>query len=145
VVEAPRAGDGAYRFVVEASRLAREGAVDAIVTAPLNKAAMQAGGHKWPGHTELLAHEFVVDNFSPVLSAGDLYVFHLTAHMSLQEAIRNCTAERADDVFTLAAAFVMRFASRTKRSGSAVSTPTPVRIVSSVTRTPTSSSQRSHA
>ena len=39
------AGDGAYRFVVEACRLAREGAVDGIVTAPLNKAAMQAGGH----------------------------------------------------------------------------------------------------
>jgi 4-hydroxythreonine-4-phosphate dehydrogenase len=66
------AGDGAYRFVVEACRLAGEGAVDGIVTAPLNKAAMQAGGHKWPGHTELLAHEFGVKNFSLVLSAGDL-------------------------------------------------------------------------
>ena len=54
----PRAGDGAYRFVVEACRLARNGAVDGIVTAPLNNAAMQAGGHKWPGHTELLAHAF---------------------------------------------------------------------------------------
>jgi 4-hydroxythreonine-4-phosphate dehydrogenase len=100
------AGDGAYRFVVEACRLAREGAVDGIVTAPLNKAAMQAGGHKWPGHTELLAHEFGVDNFSLVLSAGDLYVFHLTAHMSLQEAIQNCTAERADDIFNLVSTFV---------------------------------------
>src|SRR5829696_6595649 len=48
-----KAGDGAYRFVVEACRLAHEGLVDGIVTAPLNKAAMQAGGHKWPGHTEL--------------------------------------------------------------------------------------------
>lgn len=102
----PVAGDGAYRFVVEACRLAREGRVDGIVTAPLNKAAMQAGGHKWPGHTELLAHEFGVDNFSLVLSAGDLYFFHLTAHVSLQQAIENCTAERTDDVLTLAGAFV---------------------------------------
>jgi 4-hydroxythreonine-4-phosphate dehydrogenase len=101
-----KAGDGAYRFVVEACRLARDGLVDGIVTAPLNKAAMQAGGHKWPGHTELLAHEFGVDNFSLVLSAGDLYVFHLTAHVSLQQAIENCTPERSDDVFTLAGAFV---------------------------------------
>jgi 4-hydroxythreonine-4-phosphate dehydrogenase len=101
-----KAGDGAYRFVVEACRLAREGLVDGIVTAPLNKAAMQAGGHKWPGHTELLAHEFGVDNFSLVLSAGELYVFHLTAHVSLQEAIENCTPERSDDVFNLAGAFV---------------------------------------
>jgi 4-hydroxy-L-threonine phosphate dehydrogenase PdxA len=62
------------------------GRVDGIVTAPLNKAAMQAGGHKWPGHTELLAHEFGVQNFSLVLS--------------------NCTPERADDVLTLAGSFV---------------------------------------
>jgi 4-hydroxythreonine-4-phosphate dehydrogenase len=101
-----KAGDGAYRFVVEACRLAREGDVDGIVTAPLNKAAMQAGGHKWPGHTELLAHEFGVQNFSLVLSAGDLYFFHLTAHVSLQQAIDNITPERTDDIFTLAGAFV---------------------------------------
>jgi 4-hydroxythreonine-4-phosphate dehydrogenase len=100
------AGDGAYRFVVEACRLAREGHVDGIVTAPLNKAAMHAGGHIWPGHTELLAHEFGVRNFSLVLSAGDLYFFHLTAHVSLRDAVTNCTAERADDVLNLAGAFV---------------------------------------
>ena len=100
------AGDGAFRVVVEACRLAREGRVDGIVTAPLNKAAMHAGGHIWPGHTELLAHEFGVRNFSLVLSAGDLYFFHLTAHMSLQDAVTNCTPERADDVLNLAGAFV---------------------------------------
>jgi 4-phospho-D-threonate 3-dehydrogenase / 4-phospho-D-erythronate 3-dehydrogenase len=102
----PIAGDGAYRFVVEACRLAREGQVDGIVTAPLNKAAMQAAGHKWPGHTELLAHEFGVQNFSLVLSAGDLYFFHLTGHVSLQQAVENCTPGRADDILTLAGAFV---------------------------------------
>jgi 4-hydroxythreonine-4-phosphate dehydrogenase len=79
--------------------------VDGIVTAPPNKAAMQAGGHKWPGHTELLAHEFGVQNFSLVLSAGDLYFFHLTAHVSLQQAIENTTPERTDDILTLAGAF----------------------------------------
>jgi 4-hydroxythreonine-4-phosphate dehydrogenase len=100
------AGDGAYRFVVEACRLAREGTVDGIVTAPLNKAAMHAGGHHWPGHTELLAHEFGVRKFSLVLSAGELYFFHLTAHMSLKDAVQNCTAERTDDMLNLAGAFV---------------------------------------
>lgn len=101
----PRAGDGAYRFVVAACALAKEGKADAIVTAPLNKAAMHAGGHKWPGHTELLAHEFGVENFSLVLSAGDLYFFHLTTHVSLAQAIENCTPQRTDDVLDLAAAF----------------------------------------
>ncbi len=101
----PVAGDGAYRFVVEACRLAREGQADGIVTAPLNKAAMHAGGHKWPGHTELLAHEFGVKNFSLVLSAGDLYFFHLTTHVSMRQAIENITIDRTVDVLELAGAF----------------------------------------
>ena len=134
----PVAGDGAYRFVVEACRLAREGVVDGIVTAPLNKAAMQAGGHKWPGHTELLAHEFGVANYSLVLSAGDLYFFHLTAHVSLQQAIENTTPERTDDIFTLAGAFVRALGKPDEPSASAASTRTPARTASSATRTPTS-------
>lgn len=101
----PAAGDGAYRFVVEACRLARDGEVAGIVTAPLNKAAMHAGGHQWPGHTELLAHEFGVDNFSLVLSAGDLYFFHLTTHVSLRQAIEGITPERTTNVIELVAAF----------------------------------------
>ncbi|GAB2983551.1 4-hydroxythreonine-4-phosphate dehydrogenase PdxA [Frigoribacterium salinisoli] len=104
-VLSPEAGDGAYRFVVEACRLAREGEVDGIVTAPLNKAAMHAGGHRWPGHTELLAHEFGVENFSLVLSAGDLSFFHLTTHVSMRQAIEGITPERTGQVLDLAGAF----------------------------------------
>jgi len=99
------AGDGSYRFVVEACRLARAGEVDGIVTAPLNKAAMHAGGHKWPGHTELLAHEFGVENFSLVLSAGELFFFHLTTHVSMRQAIDDITPQRTGDVLDLAGAF----------------------------------------
>ena len=101
----PVAGDGSYRFVVEACRLARAGEVDGIVTAPLNKAAMHAGGHNWPGHTELLAHEFGVENFSLVLSAGELYFFHLTTHVSMRQAIENITVDRTLNVLELAGAF----------------------------------------
>jgi len=99
------AGDAAYRFVVEACTLARNGKVDAIVTAPLNKAALHAAGHKWPGHTELLAHEFGVKNFSLVLSAGELYFFHLTTHVSLRTAIDRITPQRTDEILNLAGAF----------------------------------------
>jgi 4-phospho-D-threonate 3-dehydrogenase / 4-phospho-D-erythronate 3-dehydrogenase len=99
------AGDAAYRFVVEACDLAKKGRISAIVTSPLNKAAMHAGGHKWPGHTELLAHEFGVKNFSLVLSAGELYLFHLTTHVSLAHAIANITPERCDAMFDLVGGF----------------------------------------
>lgn len=99
------AGDGAYRFVVEACRLARAGTIHGIVTAPLNKEAMHRSGHLYPGHTELLAEQFGVENFSLVLSAGDLYVFHLTTHVPLRRAIEDVTRERAGTVIDLVAAF----------------------------------------
>ncbi len=98
-------GDAAYRFVVEACALAKQGKADGIVTAPLNKAALHAAGHHWPGHTELLAHEFGVKNFSLVLSAGDLYLFHLTTHVALQAAVAHITPQRTDEILNLAGAF----------------------------------------
>lgn len=99
------AGAGSERFVTTACALAREGRIDGIVTAPLNKAAMHMAGHKWPGHTELLAHEFGVKTFSLVLSAGDLYIFHATTHVSLRQAIEDVNPQRMRAVIKLAGAF----------------------------------------
>lgn len=99
------AGAGSVRFVTTACALAREGRIDGIVTAPLNKAAMHLAGHKWPGHTELLAHEFGVKTFSLVLSAGDLYIFHATTHVSLRQAIEDVNLRRMRAVLRLAGAF----------------------------------------
>ena len=101
----PDAGEGAYRFVVAACDLARAGKVSGIVTAPLNKAALHAAGHEYPGHTELLAERFGVEEYSLVLSAGDLYFFHLTTHVPLRRAIELITRERTTSVIDLAAAF----------------------------------------
>ena len=101
----PDAGEGAYRFVVAACDLARAGKVSGIVTAPLNKAALHAAGHDYPGHTELLAERFGVEEYSLVLSAGDLYFFHLTTHVPLRRAIELITRERTTSVIDLAAAF----------------------------------------
>ena len=113
----PVAGDAAYRFVVEACRLARAGQVDGIVTAPLNKAALHAAGHDWPGHTELLAHEFGVRDFSLVLSADDLYLFHLTTHVSMRTAIEAITFERTLTVLQLAAGFARALGRPDERIG----------------------------
>ena len=96
------AGDAAARYVMRACALARAGDIDGIVTAPLNKEAMQAGGHHWPGHTELLAHEFGVHRYSLVLSAKDLYIFHISTHVSLRQAIDALTRDRAIEVIRLA-------------------------------------------
>jgi 4-hydroxythreonine-4-phosphate dehydrogenase len=49
------AGRFAGRAIERAVALALEGAVDGIVTAPIDKAAFLAGGYRYPGHTEMLA------------------------------------------------------------------------------------------
>lgn len=96
------AGDAAARYVIRACALARAREIDGIVTAPLNKEAMHAAGHNFPGHTELLAHEFGVNRYSLVLSAKALCIFHISTHVSLRQAIEALTQERTIEVIKLA-------------------------------------------
>ena len=81
------AGDAAYRYIERAVALAMAGSVDAICTAPLNKEALRAGGHDFPGHTELLAHLTGTPEVSMMLSAPGLRVIHCTTHIGLIDAI----------------------------------------------------------
>ena len=53
--DAALAGNLAGRAIERAVKLAQSGAVQGIVTAPLDKAALLAGGYDYPGHTEMLA------------------------------------------------------------------------------------------
>jgi len=81
------AGDAAYRYIVRAVDLAKNGEIDAICTAPLNKAALHAAGHIYPGHTELLAELTSTPEVSMMLSSPKLRVIHVTAHIGLIDAI----------------------------------------------------------
>lgn len=83
----PIAGDAAFRYVETAARLAMEGRIDAICTAPLNKEALHAGGHSYPGHTEMLAALTGVPEVSMMLTAPNLRVIHVTTHIGLIDAI----------------------------------------------------------
>jgi 4-hydroxythreonine-4-phosphate dehydrogenase len=84
----PVAGDAAYHYIKRAAQLAQAGEIDAICTAPLNKAALHAGGHKYPGHTEMLAHLTGVGEVSMMLVAPRLRVIHVTTHLGIIDAIR---------------------------------------------------------
>ena len=81
------AGDAAFRFIKTATELAMVGKVEAICTAPLNKEALHAGGHIYPGHTELLAELTGTPEVSMMLTAPKLRVIHVTVHMGLIDAI----------------------------------------------------------
>ena len=81
------AGDAAFRYIKLATELAMKGEADAICTAPINKEALQAAGHMYPGHTELLAELTGTPEVSMMLTAPNLRVIHVTAHLGLLDAI----------------------------------------------------------
>jgi 4-hydroxythreonine-4-phosphate dehydrogenase len=87
-VLSPISGEAAYRYIVRAVELASSGEIDAICTAPLNKEALQAAGHIYPGHTELLAQLTSTPEVSMMLSTPTLRVIHVTAHIGLIDAIQ---------------------------------------------------------
>lgn len=89
-------GRAAYDAVVAATRSAQTEGCDAIVTAPLSKAALHAAGQQYPGHTELLAElcgvrDFAMMLYLPPSIASDtragLGVVHVTLHTSLRNAV----------------------------------------------------------
>jgi len=81
------AGNAAFRFIERAVALAMAGEADAICTAPINKAALHAGGHRYPGHTEILAALTGTPEVSMMLMTPRLRVIHVTAHVGLLDAI----------------------------------------------------------
>jgi 4-hydroxythreonine-4-phosphate dehydrogenase len=81
------AGDAAFQYVRVACELAMSGEVDAICTAPLNKEALRAGGHPFPGHTELLASLTGTEEVSMMLATPVVTVIHVTTHLGLIDAI----------------------------------------------------------
>jgi 4-hydroxythreonine-4-phosphate dehydrogenase len=81
------AGNAAFEYIRVASELAVRGEVQAICTAPLNKEALHAAGHIYPGHTELLAHLTGTEEVSMMLSSPKLKVIHVTTHIGLLDAV----------------------------------------------------------
>ena len=83
----PICGEAAFRFVERAVAIVDAGQADAICTAPLSKEALQVAGHKYPGHTEILAKLTGTPEVSMMLVSPNLRVIHVTTHIGLLDAI----------------------------------------------------------
>ncbi|MGG2197518.1 4-hydroxythreonine-4-phosphate dehydrogenase PdxA [Paenibacillus validus] len=99
----PLAGDAAFRFLEKSIELARLGLIDAICTAPLNKEALHKGGHRYPGHTEILADLTGTQDYAMMLSSPKLKVIHVTTHIGIIDAVKSITPERVYSVIRMAA------------------------------------------
>ena len=105
---AASAGRFAGRAVERAVALSLEGAVDGIVTAPLDKAALLAGGYSYPGHTELLAtltgRRVAMMLAATKPSAGavnPLRVVLATTHLPLRDVVAAVTKQAIVDAATV--------------------------------------------
>jgi 4-hydroxythreonine-4-phosphate dehydrogenase len=98
----PEAGNAAFQYLAKAIEMAKENRIDAICTAPLNKEALQKGGHMYPGHTEILADLTNTKDYSMMLSAPNLRVIHVTTHVGIIDAVKMINPERVYHVLKLA-------------------------------------------
>ncbi|WP_261133549.1 4-hydroxythreonine-4-phosphate dehydrogenase PdxA [Bacillus sp. Marseille-Q3570] len=96
------AGHAAFEYLSKAIELANEGEIDGICTAPLNKEALHLGGHKYPGHTEILAELTGTKDYAMMLSAPTLKVIHVTTHSGLIDAVKQINPERVYQVIKMA-------------------------------------------
>ena len=103
-----RAGDAAFRYVERAIGLASAGRVAAIATAPLNKEAMHLAGHRYPGHTEILAGLTGTQDYAMMLVTPELKVIHVSTHVALKEAVELATTQRELAVIRLAHASLLK-------------------------------------
>ncbi len=89
-----RAGTLAGRAVETAARMALAGEVDALVTAPVEKFALQHAGFPWPGHTEWLAHLAGDVEVAMMLAGRGLRVVLVTTHVALRDVPHLLTTDR---------------------------------------------------
>ncbi|MCY3714822.1 MAG: 4-hydroxythreonine-4-phosphate dehydrogenase PdxA [Gemmatimonadetes bacterium] len=91
--EQAEAGKLAVESVKRAARMAMDGDIAALVTAPMNKAAMSLAAYAYPGHTELLAELTGTKHYRLALAFDGILVSHATTHVSLRDAIDRLSEE----------------------------------------------------
>lgn len=87
------AGDYAIRSLRAAVQAYKDGLIDALVTAPINKSNIQSTDFSFPGHTDYLAQEFQGESL--MFMVGDtLRIGLLTDHLPVREVSAAIDADR---------------------------------------------------
>ncbi len=95
-------GKAAYDYVERAITDALAGKIDAVVTGPLHKEALNLGGKHFAGHTEIFAHLTGSKDYAMLLTGGALRVIHVSTHCALRDACDRAKKARVLKVIELA-------------------------------------------
>jgi 4-hydroxythreonine-4-phosphate dehydrogenase len=84
-VAAEATGAASVAFIKKGVELAQIGCIDGIVTAPINKEAINMAGCHYPGHTELLADLTRAKESGMMIVGGPLRIMFVTTHVSIKD------------------------------------------------------------
>lgn len=96
------AGNAAFQAIRKVIELAMDKQIDATVTGPIHKEALNLAGHHFSGHTEIYAHFTNTKDYAMLLISGNLRVVHVTTHVALRQACDLVKRERVLKVIQLA-------------------------------------------
>ena len=108
-------GRSPYLYVEKAIQDALNGRIKAVVTAPLNKEALNKGGYAYEGHTEIFAKLTNTKKYAMMLWSEKLSVIHVSTHCSLKNACERATKERVFDTIELAQQGLQKMGVKTPR------------------------------
>ena len=83
----PEYGKASMLYVDKAVDMAINKEVDAIVTCPINKASIKAGGYDFPGHTEFLGYKTKTRNFSMLMVGKNIRTVLATTHVPMEDLV----------------------------------------------------------
>lgn len=86
-------GRSSYEYLSGGIDAALAKKVDALVTAPINKAALHAGGFSYPGHTEILSERTQTSDYGMMLTSPEITCSLVTTHVPIAEVPRRLTTE----------------------------------------------------
>lgn len=96
------AGKASVEYIFKGIELAKEGKVDAVVTGPIHKEAINDAGYNYSGHTEIFADKTGTKDYAMMLADEDMRVIHVSTHVSLRKACDLVKKERILKVVRLA-------------------------------------------
>ncbi len=105
----PIYGKASIEYIDEAVKLIRKNKIDALVTAPVSKEAINLAGISFSGHTEYLATLFKVKSFAMMLIGGELKVVLITRHLPLNKVSHNLNSQSIIETIKLTCQALKRY------------------------------------
>jgi 4-phospho-D-threonate 3-dehydrogenase / 4-phospho-D-erythronate 3-dehydrogenase len=105
-------GQAGYEYIIASINAANERTIAGVTTAPINKEALHAAGHKYPGHTEIFTKKSGADRSCMMLTSEELTCAFATVHVGYHEVPGLLNSERILEVIELSADAMTRIRGR---------------------------------